>query len=158
MVLAGLVLAVGVHPIDDAVAADARAGRVSALVAGARAAQLAPAALPLSLFGLALGVGASLRRWVAARLARGRAPRCADRGGLLAVLNLPALLHGRQYVDPACSTADRGRPPPGSRPPTRSDAATGDARVLQLPGAEFGAYRWGYTVDPVLPGITGRAI
>ena len=31
-------------------------------------------------------------------------------------------------------------------------------RVLQLPGAEFGAYRWGYTVDPPLPGLTTRPL
>ena len=28
---------------------------------------------------------------------------------------------------------------------------------MQLPGAEFGAYRWGYTVDPPLPGLTEQA-
>jgi arabinofuranan 3-O-arabinosyltransferase len=29
-------------------------------------------------------------------------------------------------------------------------------RVLQLPGAEFGAFTWGYTVDPPLPGLSDR--
>ncbi|MBM3672197.1 MAG: DUF3367 domain-containing protein [Actinobacteria bacterium] len=29
-------------------------------------------------------------------------------------------------------------------------------RVLELPGALFGAYRWGYTVDPITPGLTDR--
>ena len=28
---------------------------------------------------------------------------------------------------------------------------------MQLPGAEFGAFRWGYTVDPPLPGLTAQA-
>ena len=29
-------------------------------------------------------------------------------------------------------------------------------RVLELPGSLFGAYRWGYTVDPITPGLTDR--
>ena len=29
---------------------------------------------------------------------------------------------------------------------------------MQLPGAEFGAFRWGYTVDPPLPGLTDEAV
>ncbi len=33
----------------------------------------------------------------------------------------------------------------------------GDAtRVLELPGADFASYRWGNTVDPVLPGLMDR--
>ncbi len=31
-------------------------------------------------------------------------------------------------------------------------------RVLQLPGSEFGAFTWGYTVDPPLPGLTERPL
>ena len=30
--------------------------------------------------------------------------------------------------------------------------------MLQLPGAEFGAFRWGYTVDPPLAGLTDRPL
>ena len=30
--------------------------------------------------------------------------------------------------------------------------------MLQVPGAEFGAFRWGYTVDPPLPGLTERPL
>ena len=29
---------------------------------------------------------------------------------------------------------------------------------MELPGAEFGAFRWGYTVDPPLPGLTDRPL
>ena len=29
---------------------------------------------------------------------------------------------------------------------------------MQLPGAEFGAFRWGYTVDPPLPGLTDKPL
>ena len=29
---------------------------------------------------------------------------------------------------------------------------------MELPGAEFGAFRWGYTVDPPLPGLTDKPL
>ena len=29
-------------------------------------------------------------------------------------------------------------------------------RVLEIPGADFSAYRWGYSGDPVLPGLMDR--
>ncbi len=31
-----------------------------------------------------------------------------------------------------------------------------DTRVLEIPGAEFASYRWGNTVDPILPGMMER--
>lgn len=35
----------------------------------------------------------------------------------------------------------------------------GDAtRVLEIPGSNFAAYRWGNTVDPVTPGLTNRPV
>ena len=36
------------------------------------------------------------------------------------------------------------------------DAAPDDSRVLELPGANFAAYTWGNTVEPVLPGLIDR--
>jgi arabinofuranan 3-O-arabinosyltransferase len=36
------------------------------------------------------------------------------------------------------------------------DAAGEDTRVLVVPGADFASYRWGNTVDPVLPGLMDR--
>ena len=39
------------------------------------------------------------------------------------------------------------------------DADAGaDGRVLQLPGSEFGVHRWGFLVDPLLPGITTKPV
>lgn len=37
-------------------------------------------------------------------------------------------------------------------------SSTQDQRVLQLPGSEFGAFRWGYTVDPPLPGLADEPL
>ena len=45
-----------------------------------------------------------------------------------------------------------------SRPPTTCRPRPSEYRVLQLPGSEFGAFRWGYTVDPPLPGLTTKPL
>ncbi|MBA2625035.1 MAG: DUF3367 domain-containing protein, partial [Acidimicrobiia bacterium] len=36
------------------------------------------------------------------------------------------------------------------------DAGGDETRVLELPGANFAAYRWGNAVDPITPGLTDR--
>ncbi len=75
---------------------------------------------------------------------------------LLAVANLPALT-GHRWVDPAL---ERDESPPAAWTDAAADldaAATG-YRVWQVPGAEFGAFRWGYTVDPPLPGLSERPL
>ncbi len=150
-VLAGVVLAVGVHPIDGAsplmrVFADhPRSSLVLALRSSSRA-------VPVSLFGLALGaaVGAS---WIAARWRRwGLIGPVAV--VLLALLNVPAL-RSRAYVDAGLLHSE-DVPAAWQQAAAVLDAAPGDARVLLLPGVESAAYRWGYTVDPVLPGISER--
>ena len=43
-------------------------------------------------------------------------------------------------------------------PPPSSTRSAPHGRVLQLPGAEFGAFRWGYTVDQPLPGLTDKPL
>ena len=74
---------------------------------------------------------------------------------VLAVANLPVLT-GHRLVDPAI---DRDQDPPAAWRDAAAALDAGDtgARVLQLPGQEFGAFRWGYTVDPPLPGHDRQA-
>jgi hypothetical protein len=78
---------------------------------------------------------------------------------LFICLNVPALFGGR-YIDPAISR-------PENLPTAWTQAAqlldqrfdaghTGS--VLILPGIESAAYRWGYPVDPILPGITKKPL
>ena len=57
------------------------------------------------------------------------------------------------------STATRTRRRRGPTPPAALDA--GDTRphaCCSCPGQEFGAFRWGYTVDPPLPGMTEKPL
>ena len=158
MVFAGIVLAVGVHPIDDP----------SPLMAPLRDSALGLAlrsstrALPLSGFGLALGAGALVSLAGDIRL---RSPRLRGRvvAGftsvvlvVVAVAGIPAAIRGG-YVDPALER-DQDVPVAWDEAVAALDAGSAEYRVLQLPGSEFGAFRWGYTVDPPLPGLTDKPL
>ncbi|HWM18888.1 MAG TPA: alpha-(1-_3)-arabinofuranosyltransferase family protein [Ilumatobacteraceae bacterium] len=151
LVIAGIVLAVGVHPIDDPsllmspFADSSRSSLVLALRSSTRA-------LPMAVLGLALGTGALVAA-TARRLPRHSwAPAAVATA--LAAANLPAAWNGG-FVDPVLS---RDQDPPDAWLAAASDLDRLPAgyRVMQLPGAEFGAFRWGYTVDPPLPGLTER--
>ncbi len=153
LVLAGIILAVGVHPIDDAsplmspLAENSRSSLALALRSSTRA-------LPVSNFGLALGAGALVAAIAATRWRlRSLAPLLVI---LLAIVNLPALFDGN-LVDPAL---ERDEAPPAAWLQAADDLSqsSSEYRVLQLPGSEFGAFRWGYTVDPPLPGLTTKPL
>ena len=153
LVLAGTILAVGVHPIDDAsplmspLAENSRSSLALAIRSSTRA-------LPVSNFGLALGAGALVAALAATRWRmRSLAPVLVV---VLAVVNLPALFDGN-LVDPAL---ERDESPPAAwlQAADALSATSSEYRVLQLPGSEFGAFRWGYTVDPPLPGLTTKPL
>ncbi|MBI4884584.1 MAG: DUF3367 domain-containing protein [Actinobacteria bacterium] len=153
LVFVGIVLAVGVHPIADAsplmspLAENSRSSLALALRSSARA-------LPMSNFGLALGAGALVAALATTRLrVRAVAPVAVI---LLAIVNLPALFGGG-LVDSALER-DESPPPAWREAADALSASSAEFRVLQLPGAEFGAFRWGYTVDPPLPGMTTKPI
>lgn len=146
LVVVGGVLAVGVHPVDDR-------SPLMRLLAGSDEGGLALAlrsstrALPVLLLGLALAGAALIESLPRARLTG------AGLVGLLVLVNLPGLWTGA-FVDPSL---ERDQDPPDA---WRDAAATldGDGRVLMLPGVEFGAYRWGYTVDQPLPGLAAAPL
>ncbi|MFZ9628291.1 MAG: alpha-(1-_3)-arabinofuranosyltransferase domain-containing protein [Ilumatobacteraceae bacterium] len=156
LVLVGTVLAVGAHPIDDPaplarpLAEYSRSGIALALRSSARA-------VPLVSLGLALGLGALVAA-VGATGARSGSRRSAMLAAVAVVVLVaanPALLDG-DIVDPALARDD----PPSAWLDAADLLSNGDtgARVLQLPGAEFGAFAWGYTVDPPLPGLTTKPL
>jgi arabinofuranan 3-O-arabinosyltransferase len=157
LVFVGIVLAVGVHPIANpsplmsSVAKSSRSSLALAVRSSTRA-------LPLSTFGLALGAGAlatAAAVWLGPRTPRLRvAPALLIIG--LAILNLPALFDGG-FVDPALER-DQSPPAAWTQAAATLDAGSLEHRVMQLPGAEFGAFRWGYTVDPPLPGLTAKPL
>ncbi|HSL73479.1 MAG TPA: alpha-(1-_3)-arabinofuranosyltransferase family protein [Ilumatobacteraceae bacterium] len=158
---AGLVIAVGVHPLDDS-------SPLMSLLAGeetglALALRSSTRAVPVLLLGLGLGAGAlvSAMRGHASRPAASGRTRTASALvtvgiAALVIANLPSLWN-RTFVDPAI---DRDQDPPSAWTDAVDHLATTDeyARVLQVPGAEFGAFRWGYTTDHPLVGLTDKPV
>jgi arabinofuranan 3-O-arabinosyltransferase len=157
LVAVGVVLGVGVHPIDDPsplmrlLRGDGESGAALALRSSTRA-------VPMLVLGLALGAGALVDASASVRV-RWQVPwrpLLAAAVAVLAILNLPSLT-GHRLVDPAI---DHDQDPPAAwrQAAAALDAGDTGARVLQLPGQEFGAFRWGYTVDPPLPGMTDKPL
>jgi len=161
LVVVGLVLAVGVHPIDASspllsmIANDDGSGLALALRSSTRA-------TPVFLLGIALGAGALVSALPAATTSVRRTWAPSARSvaafgiALLALLNLPALWEF-SLVDEAI---DRDEQVPESWNEAAAVMNTGSpqARVLQLPGAEFGAYRWGHTTDQPLVALTDKPV
>jgi len=158
LVGAGVILGVGVHPIDDPsplmslIVGDGEGGLALALRSSTRA-------VPVFLLGLGLGVASAVTSIGSLRLP---VPPVVLRLGLAGVLavttivGLPALRNGG-FVDEAL---ERDQDPPATWLDAADDldARPEGYRVLQLPGTEFGAFQWGYTVDQPLPGLTDRPL
>ncbi len=163
LVACGALLAIGVHPITDKpplmriLAGDDESGLALALRSSTRA-------LPVMVLGLALTAGSLVMSLDNVRVRRPRIRRAQLRAdfvtagliGLLAVANLPSLWNGA-FVDPALER-DQAPPQAWLDAAAALDRTGTDGRVLQLPGAEFGAFRWGYTVDQPLPGLTDKPL
>jgi arabinofuranan 3-O-arabinosyltransferase len=161
LTVTGMVLAVGVHPIDDSsplmqlLVGDSETGLALALRSSTRA-------VPVLVLGLALGTAALVERvpttlivpsapsWASARRV------CAVGLVALAVINMPSLWRA-ELVDPAIDR-DSELPAAWKEAAASLDTAATDSRVLQLPGAEFGAFDWGYTVDQPLVSATARQL
>jgi arabinofuranan 3-O-arabinosyltransferase len=150
LVVVGVVLSVGVHPYSDPAPA-MRVLRSSGLGLALRS---STRALPLFALGLGLSAGA-LAVAVAGRWSRLRLAAPVLVCGL-AALNVPSLW-AAHLVDPALRR-DEHPPAAWTQAAAALDAGNTQARVLQLPGSEFGAFRWGYTVDPPLPGLTAKPL
>ena len=159
MFVAGIVLAVGAHPYSSPRPAwrllvdNPQSALSLALRSSTRAA-------PLVVMALAFGFGHLVDRTRQRALHSSR-PRFAVLAVPLALaivmINLPALLSGRM-VDPVMER-------PEQLPTAWTDAASlldqrfdegHTGAVLMLPGIESAAFRWGYPVDPILPGLTKK--
>lgn len=170
LMAAGAVLAVGLHPIDDPsplmalFTNDEESGLALALRSSTRA-------MPVFMLGVALATGAFVTALPDRRAGSGhrRMPRALAGGRfrlrlpswrsvgaagavLLALANLPALRNA-ELADPAI---DRDQDPPDAwvEAAERVDELSDGSRVLQLPGAEFGSFRWGYTLDQPMVGLS----
>jgi arabinofuranan 3-O-arabinosyltransferase len=147
----GALLAIGAHPWDTP---SFLGGLFKAFTRSDAGLSLrsTPRAVPLVILGSAIFLGAAVDA-----LGR-RLPRLAVPIGaivcLLILLNIPPMWNGTMvaanlerpeqipsyWLDDAAYLQSRGV----------------DTRVLELPGSDFASYRWGNTVDPVLPGLMDR--
>jgi hypothetical protein len=148
LVVAGLVLSVGAYgmsPLANLLQGSERSTLVLALRSSTRA-------VPVLLLGLAIGVGALLTAW------RPRLPGATLAAtaavGVLAVANLPSIWNGN-IVDTTLRHPEE-MPAWWHQAADAASAAAPGTRLLELPGAEFAAHRWGQTNDPVMPGLTDR--
>ncbi len=147
----GVVVGIGGHPYAD----PSPLGRIfrdfTNLDAGL-AFRSTARAVPLVVLGTAVLLGAGVN-------ALGRAlPRLALPAGLVAIAlvlaNMPATWGGN-LVD---RNLDRAEDVPAywHEAAAALDAGDHQTRVLELPGSDFAAYRWGTTVDPITPGLMDR--
>ena len=151
LVLVGLALAVAAFPWDHPSLLGRAIKKFQESDAGLAMRSL-PRAVPLVALGVAVllgsGVACVVRRW----------PNLSRPAGWaavgLAVLALPPLWFGRFVPD----NLRRPEEIPGywDQAAHRLDEAGDDTRVLTIPGADFASYRWGNTVDPILPGLIDR--
>ncbi|HWL44623.1 MAG TPA: alpha-(1-_3)-arabinofuranosyltransferase family protein [Ilumatobacter sp.] len=154
----GLILGVGVHPIDErsplmrTFTGNGDEGLALALRSSTRAVPLAVLGLALALAAAVQAVGGFDRlnhrwpRWLSLSKPLSAQWVAAGVVGVVALANLPALWRA-ELVDPAL---ERDPDPPAAWTAAASALDDPATRVLQLPGLEFGAFRWGYTVDQPL--------
>jgi hypothetical protein len=150
LVFAGVFIAVGAHPWDDPPLAGQWWKDLLNSEKGL-ALRSTPRAVPLIALGLAVFLGLGL-----ATVARS-APRFVRPVGFglmaLTVAALPPLFTGGMIA----ANLERDDIPQYWFDAIGSfDARPHDTRVLEVPGTDFAAYRWGNTVDPITPGLMDR--
>ncbi|MGH9111531.1 MAG: alpha-(1-_3)-arabinofuranosyltransferase domain-containing protein, partial [Acidimicrobiales bacterium] len=111
-----------------------------------------PRAVPLVALGLAVLLGAGITSVVRRRPRLDRPALVA--GMALALLALPPLWLGT-FV-PENLRRQETIPDYWRDAADHLDQGGSDTRVLVVPGSDFASYRWGNTVDPILPGLIDR--
>ncbi len=151
-VFVGLVLAVGVHPIEDsALFMRPLADNTESFIA--LALRSSTRAAPLMLLGLAIGLALLIERL---RLfARIRPLMGLAIAGLL-LFNFAPLRSGSLFDAEMQRTENL--PQDFLEAATQLNALGHRGRVLAFPGSEFGVYDWGYTMDPPQLGIINQPL
>ena len=162
LVVVGAAVAVGANPFDDPSALGGLFKSFAETSSFGLALRSTSRAVPLVALGfavlLATGVNAVAARWAdRGPQWRGRSVLALAAAGLvivLAIVNLPALWTGDFYTKDL--TRDENIPQYWTDAIAALDAQPHDTRVLEIPGSDFAAYRWGQTVDPITPGLMDR--
>jgi hypothetical protein len=151
LVAVGVALAVGGYPWEDGTPWS-RAVKAFLLSDVGLSMRSLPRAVPLVALGLAVLLGAGVtsvtRRWPK------RAFLVSGTVVLIAILALPPLWLGT-FV-PENLRRPESVPDYWVEAAEHLDAQGDSTRVLVVPGTDFASYRWGNTVDPILPGLMDR--
>lgn len=158
LLLVGTIVAVGAHPFDSPTPLGAVFKAFATSSTAGLALRSTPRAVPLVTLATAMLLGA----FVDAAVARARSwswprPRVlaiAVVVGALVLSSFPPLWNGSFYGDNLLRDEDV----PGYWSAALAEVDRGDrqSRVLEIPGADFAAYHWGDTVDPISPGLIDR--
>ena len=151
LVVVGTALAVGAYPWQDG-SPWSRALKAFLLSDVGLSMRSLPRAVPLVALGLAVLLGAGVtsvtRRWPR------RAFVVPAAVVLIALMALPPLWTG-MFV-PENLRRPESVPDYWAEAADHLDAQGDATRVLVVPGTDFASYRWGNTVDPILPGLLDR--
>lgn len=157
LTLVGVIVAVGAHPFDSPTPLGALFKSFATGSTAGLALRSTGRAIPLVTLSLAMLLGAGVNA-TAAGLARVGRPRLGLAAAVvvagLVLLNFPALHDGTYYGENL--QRDEELPSYWQETAAHLDGKPYDTRVLELPGADFAAYRWGNTVDPITPGMMDR--
>jgi hypothetical protein len=153
LVLVGTVVAVGAYPTSDPSLLGRAYRSVAETSSIAMALRSSTRAVPLVVLGLALVLGIAVNVLVTQRRVLGLGAAAIVVALVLA--GAPALFTG-EYVDSRFSRPSEI--PAYWREAARAlDAEGRDTRVLEIPGMQFAAYRWGITYEtPILPTLLER--
>jgi arabinofuranan 3-O-arabinosyltransferase len=153
LIVLGTIIAVGVYPYAD----PSPIGRAFKAFAEGSTFGLAlrstPRAVPLVALGIAMLLGAGISALLVAR------PRAAlGAAGIVALLVVVNLAPAWQ-ADFVPDNLSRPEAIPQYWKDTAAylDAQGDDTRILEVPGQDFANYRWGATIDPLLPGLVDRS-
>ncbi|MFN8028574.1 MAG: alpha-(1-_3)-arabinofuranosyltransferase family protein [Acidimicrobiia bacterium] len=161
----GVAVAVGAYPFEDPSPLGGLFKSFAESSSFGLALRSTSRAVPLVVMGLSVllgvGVNAVARAWPGRTVASGPLRGFAITGPLLAcalvvlaIANQPALWNG-SYSTKALER-DEDIPQYWTDAIKAADAGSHQTRILEVPGADFAAYRWGQTIDPVTPGLTDR--
>ena len=157
LILVGLTIAVGTHPYSSPSPFGAIVKAFSEGSTAGLALRSVGRAYPLIGLGLALLLGIGVNLVVQKLRERGRGwlgLGVVAVVGAIVIINLPALWNGTFYGKNL--TRPSKIPSYWTKAIGALDAGSHDTRILELPGSDFAAYRWGNTVEPITPGLTDR--
>ncbi len=158
LLFVGLVVSVGAAPLGESSVYGALFETFATETTAGLALRSTPRAAPLVILALAMGLGAA-SQWRPSSSAPQRARLVTAAGALPTVLVVALTIQMFPWFTGSATSDSILRDE--TLPDHVTDLAewldaTGTGRVYELPGADFGNYRWGGTVDPVLPGLIDR--